>query len=182
MKRLLFLICLFGLASCGESEPRKAVKVKSGSFMDASVARSKELLAQEELLFKEIIAKDSLHKYISTNTGLYYFYEKQNLSSQYLPQTDDEVILSYNVMSLNNDTIYRASDIGFVQHAIDKSQLFPGLRNAVKQLKEGEKATFLIPSSMAYGFKGDGDKIGVNIPIKTSVNLYQIIKKKDSIN
>lgn len=182
MKKVMLAIIVIGITACGEAEPRKAVNVKSGSFIDASVIRSKELLAKEMLLFQDIIKNDSAHDYLSTNTGLFYYFEKKNTTSDYRPMTNDEVLLTYNVMSASNDTIYKAEDIGFVQHAIDKSQLFPGLRNAVKQLKEGERATFLIPSSLAYGFKGDGNKIGVNTPIKSSVTLHQIIKNNDSLN
>ena len=83
-------------------------------------------------------------------------------------------------MNLANDTIYSTKDIGLVEHAVDKSQLFPGLRNAVKLLGKGEKAAFIFPSEQAYGYKGDNERIGPNTPIKSSVNILEI--KKDSNN
>lgn len=85
-------------------------------------------------------------------------------------------------MSMSGDTIYKVDDIGLVEHAVDKSQLFPGLRNAVKLLRKGEKATFIFPSGQAYGYKGDNDKIGPNIPIKSSVHLLEIKKDSSNIN
>ncbi|WP_350285244.1 gliding motility-associated peptidyl-prolyl isomerase GldI [uncultured Croceitalea sp.] len=183
MRKMIVLI-LFGslLFSCVQPEPRKPVQVKSGSFYRASVERNKQILAQEEALIRKLVESDSLNTYRASDTGFWYYYEKQNDTQGYQLQTDDEVLLAYTVMNLKGDTIYRQEDIGIVQHAIDKSQLFPGLRNAIKLLKEGEKATFLFPSSQAYGFKGDDNKIGPLIPIKASLQLIEILKKRDSLN
>jgi FKBP-type peptidyl-prolyl cis-trans isomerase len=64
---------------------------------------------------------------------------------------------------------------------VDKQNLFPGLRNSIKLLREGETATFLFPSSMAFGYHGDNNKIGTNIPLKSTITLLKIEKQKDSI-
>ena len=182
LKRIVVILCAVVLASCGQPEPRKPIQVKSGQFFKASVARSQELLAKEQKLIKEIIATDSSRSYIASDSGFWYVYEKKNDASTYQLKTDDEVLLSYNLMHLNGDTIYSKASIGLVPHAIDKSKLFPGLRNAVKLLKEGEQATFIFPSSLGYGYKGDNDKIGPSTPLKSSMELVRIIAKKDSIN
>lgn len=168
------------LLSCGEPEPRKPIQQKTTSFIKESAERSKRLLALEEKAIKEVIQKDSLHTYNTSTSGFWYFYETKKDSIAYSPQTDDVVFLTYNIMSFSGDTIYKRKNIGLVQHAVDKSQLFPGLRNAIKLLKEGEQATFLFPSSQAYGYKGDNDKIGPNMPVKSSITLIEI--KKDSTN
>lgn len=182
MKRILFITILSFLVSCRGPEPRQPVQVKSGSFYKVSIDRSKKILAQEEAIIKRIIAKDTLSSYASSDNGFWYTYETKNEESDYTLKTDDEVLLTYCLMTFNGDTIYSKDAIGLVQHAIDKSQLFPGLRNGIKLLKEGEKATFLFPSSQAYGYKGDDDKIGPQTPIKASLELLRIIKKRDTLN
>jgi len=174
---LLFLLLFI---ACGEPEPRKPVQVKSGSFFKESVERSKKILERETEVIKTIIANDSLNDYVVSNSGFWYTYETKKDSTGYLPKSNDVLLLTYNVMALGGDTIYRIDDIGLVEHAVDKSQLFPGLRNAVKLLRKGEVATFIFPSGQAYGYKGDTDKIGPNTPIKSSVSLLEI--KKDSSN
>lgn len=50
-----------------------------------------------------------------------------------------------------------------------------------KLLKEKETATFLFPSSLAFGYHGDNDKIGANIPLKTTISILEIKKQNDSI-
>ncbi len=176
------LIGLLLLFSCGEPEPRRPVQVRSGSFMKASVARSKKLLEYEQQQILEIIQRDSLQDYHSSPFGFWYYYETQEDTAGYQPKTNDVVLLTYNLMTLSGDTLYPAEDIGLVQHAIDKSQLFPGLRNAIKLLRKGEKATFLFPSSQGYGYKGDNHKIGSNIPLKSSLALLDIQKDSSNLN
>ena len=48
-------------------------------------------------------------------------------------------------------------------------------------MKAGETVTFLFPSYKAFGYYGDKDRIGTNIPIKTTVTLHSI-REQDSIN
>lgn len=176
------LAVLLTLAGCKEPKPRKPVQVKTKSFFKESVERSKKLLAKEQKEIKDIIKKDSTHEYLESPFGFSYFYEIEGKNSDYTPKTNDEVVLIYTMMNLANDTIYTTEEIGLVRHAIDKSQLYPGLRNGLKLMKELDKITFLFPSSQGYGYKGDGNKIGPGTPLKTSVQVIEILKHKDSLN
>ncbi len=180
MKQLLLILLVFGFVGCGAPEPRRPVKVKSGSF-NASVERSKKLLAEEEGMIDTIISNDSLHNYEHSATGAWYYYEQKNEILTYKPQPDDLVTFTYNVMSFTNDTIYSHEELGVFKYKVDKQELFPGLRNSIKLLQEKETATFLFPSSLAYGYHGDNDKIGINVPIKSTITVLKIEKQQDSI-
>ena len=181
MKKLSYILVLILFAQCGGPEARRPVKVKSGSFLKQSVERNKELLAQEEKLIQALITSDSLHQYLSTDFGAWYYYEQQSAEDVLSPDTDDLVTLNYNMISLDNDTIYSKEEIGLIQFRVDKEDFFPGLRNGIKILKADEVATFLFPSSLAYGYHGDGNKIGTNIPVKSTISILAIEKSTDSI-
>ena len=77
-------------------------------------------------------------------------------------------------MTLTNDTIYSAKEIGVQTIKVDKPNLFKGLRNTFTLLKVGEKATFLFPSSLGFGYHGDDNKIDPNTPIKSSIEILKI--------
>ncbi|MCM4171338.1 gliding motility-associated peptidyl-prolyl isomerase GldI [Arenibacter sp. TNZ] len=180
MKQFLYIFLITALVSCGGPEPRKPIKVKTGSIIRKSVERNKELLAMEEKQIMEIIKNDSLNTYFSSGIGSWYHYIQKNDNSDYRPQTDDLVTLEYNVISFNKDTIYSKEHVGILTYKVDKQDLFPGLRNSIKLLKENESATFLFPSSLAYGYHGDSNKIGVNAPIKSTITILKIDKQKEN--
>ncbi len=181
MKQLVFLISLLFIAGCGGPEPRKPKKVKSGSYYKESIERSKQLLAKEERLIQDIIKADTTHSYVNSASGSWYFYNNKSETADYFPQPDDLVTLAYNILSFQNDTIYSMNQIGVQKYKVDKQELFPGLRNSVKLLKEGEVATFLYPSSLGYGYPGDGDKIGVNVPLKSTLVILKIEKESEIV-
>lgn len=182
MRTILILLLALTVANCGGPEPRRPVEVKSGSFYKESIERNKQLVAEEEQLIQKIMAKDTVHEYLTNPNGFWYYFESKNDTATYSPKTGDQVLFSYNLMTLNNDTIYTAQEIGPTSYVIDKQQLFPGLQNAVKLLKINEKATFVFPSLQAYGYQGDNNAIGPKTPVKSSVELHTIIINNDSLN
>ncbi|WP_435622881.1 gliding motility-associated peptidyl-prolyl isomerase GldI [Flagellimonas sp.] len=182
MRAGLIIVIALMVVACGGPEPRRPIKVKSGSFFKESVERNRLLLAKEEKIIQEIISKDSLHEYEANSNGFWYYYDVKNDTAQYSPRPDDQILFSYNIRNLGNDTIYSMEDIGPTSYTVDKEQLFPGLQNAVKLLKINERATFLFPSLQAYGYLGDGEAIGPRTPIKATVELHTIIINQDSLN
>ncbi|MDC6362817.1 MULTISPECIES: gliding motility-associated peptidyl-prolyl isomerase GldI [Flavobacteriaceae] len=180
--RIIVILLLVFFAACGNPEPRRPIEVRSGSFFKESVERNRALLAEEEKVIQDIISKDTLHTYIASPNGFWYYFETKNDTATYHPKTNDQILFSYNLMTLDNDTIYSAKDIGPTSYVVDKEQLFPGLQNAVKLLKISEKATFVFPSLQAYGYQGDNNSIAPRTPLKSSVELHTIIIHKDSLN
>lgn len=182
MRLLSFIALAFTIGSCGGPEPRWPVEVKSGSFFKESIERNKRLLKYEEDMIEQIIEKDTLRYYLASPNGFWYYYDRKNDSARYTPRTGDQILFSYNVRTLTNDTIYSAIDLGLTSYTIDKEQLFPGLQNAVKLLKINERATFLFPSLQAYGYLGDGREIGPKTPLMSTIELHTIVVNTDSLN
>ncbi len=180
MRKVLPLFLAFLVMACQGPEPRKPVKVKSGSFIKESVERNRKLLAEEEERILRVIENDSLKEYTSTSEGSWYAYDLKNEVSDYTPQTDDLVRYTYTLLTLDNDTIYTPEEIGLQTYKVDKQELFPGLRNSIKLMKEGETATFLFPSSLGYGYLGDKNKIGVNVPLKAVITVLEIEKETEN--
>ncbi|MFS4492330.1 gliding motility-associated peptidyl-prolyl isomerase GldI [Maribacter sp. 2308TA10-17] len=181
MKHLICILILAALISCEGPSPRHPVKRNTTSSIQVSIERSKKLLALEEAMIQQVIAKDSLNTYVNSDTGSWYYYNKKNQSANYMAQPDDLVTLTYNILTLTNDTIYSMQDVGILKYKVDKQEFFPGLRNSVKLLKENETATFLFPSSLGYGYPGDGDKIGINMPLKSTIAIVKIEKENDTL-
>lgn len=182
MRAFFIIFTAILLVNCAGPEPRKPVEVKSGSFFKESVERNKQLLELEEEKISNIIEKDTVHNYLASPSGFKYFFEVTNDTATYSPKTNDQILFSYNLVTFDNDTIYSMEDISPTSYVVDKEQLFSGLQNAVKLLKISERATFLFPSLQAYGYHGDGNKIGPKTPLKSTIELHTIIINQDSLN
>lgn len=181
MRTLNILLLMAFLFGCEGPEPRKPVQRKSGSYFKESIERSRKLLEAEEKKIQEIIKRDTLKDYTHSASGSWYHYLRVNDSTDYTPQTDDIVTMNYNLLTLDNDTLYSESEIGTLSYRVDKQELFLGLREAIKLLKVNEKATFLFPSSIAFGYHGDNNKIGTNVPLKSTITILNIEKQQDNL-
>ncbi len=183
MRILLHILCIVLLiCSCKTPEARKPVSIKSGSFITESINRNKKLAAKEEALIQKIIKNDTLNTYITSKGGFWYFYNKKDTTSSITAKFGDFVSFNYDVKDLNNNVIYTQKELDTIIYYIDKEELFLGLREGLKLMKEGEVVTFLFPSYQAYGYYGDDNKIGTNIPLKTEVTLNKITKESTTKN
>lgn len=183
MRSVLHILCLICLlSSCKTPEARRPVNIKSGSFIDESISRNKELAAKEEARIQKIINNDSAHKYITSQTGFWYFYTKKDTISNITPKFGDIITFDYNVKDLNGNLIYTQQELETITYRIDKEELFFGLREGLKLMRQGEMVTFLFPSYQAYGYYGDDNKIGTNIPLITEVTLNTITKESKTEN
>lgn len=173
----IFLIAMvISLAGCKSPEARRPVSQSSGSFINESIERNRELVAQEEAEILEIIEKDSTQNYIASNSGFWYYYNQRSTDSVKVntPQYGDVVFFDYSIKDLEGTDIYAEGELPTKRYAIDKEDLFIGLRDGLKLMKEGEVVTFIFPSHKAFGYYGDKDKIGTNIPIIAKVSLHSI--------
>ena len=62
---------------------------------------------------------------------------------------------------------------------IGAGHMIKGVDEGVALLKEGSKARFFLPSTLAYGERGAGEDIAPNQIITFEVELLDVIKKKN---
>ncbi len=183
MRTILYLIGLFLLFfSCKAPEARRPVSIKSGSFINESINRNKQLAAKQEARIQKIMDQDTINQYITSKGGFWYYYNKKDTVSTNTPKFGDIVNFNYNVKDLDGNLIYSEEELKTIDYRIDKEELFLGLREGLKLMKEGEIVTFLFPSYQAYGYYGDDDKIGTNIPLISEVTLNKITKESTTEN
>lgn len=180
MNKLSLLAIIFlGIISCKSPEARHPLTVKSGSFIDASVERNKTMNSKEHAQIKKLMQQQKDTKYFASANGFWYAYKtKIEVDSLQTPKFGDVVSYNYNVKAINGTVIYTTEDLKSQTYAIDKEELFTGLREGLKLMKTGETFTFLFPSQKAYGYYGDGDKIGRNTPLICEVTLNAITENQ----
>jgi len=178
MNKLLTIAILFLVFSCKTPEARRPVSVKTGSFIDASIERNKKLNANEKAFIENLMKQQKID-YIASESGFWYYYNnKVEIDTLKTPDFGDIVNYNYNVKTLNGSTIYSVETIKTQTYAMDKQELFTGLREGLKLMKTGETVTFLFPSQKAYGYYGDENKIGRNTPLICEVTINSIIQNQ----
>lgn len=186
MKYLKYTMILLGMLvfGCKTPEARRPVTQNSGSFINESIQRNKKLIAEEEAQILEIIRRDSTTEYIASENGFWYYYNKRSADSldTHTPEFGDIVEFDYSIKTIDGQDIYPEGALPLKNYAIDKEELFSGLREGIKLMKQGEVVTFIFPSHKAFGYYGDHNKIGVNMPIITKVTLHSITEETNKKN
>lgn len=176
MRFLSILLILISFASCKSPEARYPVSQNSGSYIDESVQKNKEMIAEEEDYIKQVMGKNADTEYLTSADGFWYYYNNRSTDSTNIetPEFGDLVVFDYSISTLEGQPIYAEGEKATREYAMDKEKLFTGLRQGLKLMKEGETVTFLFPSHKAFGYYGDKDKIGSNVPITAKVTLHEI--------
>lgn len=177
----LFFLAFITLVSCQEPSPRKPTFQSNQLKIQASVERNKKINQSQQRLIAEAIKKDSLLNYQSSAYGYWFAIEKKapTLSK---PKTGDEVVFRYKIQNLSGETLYDEMELGNVNYLVDKEDLLPALRYAVKELKETEIGVFLVPSFLGYSYQGDGEKIGINQPLRFTIQLNSLKQNSNRLD
>ena len=171
----IFFLAFLSLVSCQEPIARKPTYQSNQLNIQASVERNKKINRQQQQLIAQAIEKDSLLDFQSSAYG-YWFALERKVPTKSKPITGDEVTFSYKIQNLSGEIIYDEMELGEVNYLVDKEDLLPALRYAIKELKETEIGVFLMPSFLGFGYQGDGDKIGINQPLRFKIQLNSLKK------
>ena len=103
--------------------------------------------------------------------------QKKRVRPAVRPIKGDRVTFKYRIEDLNQNLMYDEEKLGIVSFYVDQEDLIPALREGVKYLTGGDVAVFLFPSYLCYGYQGDGEKIGINQPLRFTIEMLKIEKK-----
>lgn len=165
----LFIVLL--LASCSQQQARRPLTQTSGKFMKESVNRNIKLIANEESLIDSVIRKHPERKYIASTKGYWYYYEMQNANDTLKPKRGDVAYFDYEITDLKGNIIYSEVELKPQTYLVDKQNILMGLRDGIKLMHKNEKVSFLFPSHLGHGYRGDNDRIPPNLPLIVTVSL-----------
>lgn len=176
---LLFLVMLCFFLGCKSPEARPPVTTNSGSFIKESAQRNKKLNKIEREKIQKVIATFPEKDFVASKNGFWFHYNNQVNDEVATAKFGDKLEYTYDVSNLNGQIIYSTEDLGNQVYVMDKEELFSGLREGLKMMKPNENITFIFPSQQAYGYYGDENKIGTNVPLIVNVNLKTITQSND---
>ncbi len=185
MKYSLYLLLVLVVFSCSSPKARKPISNSSNSFFEESIKRSINTRNKEEKVFADIIKKDSLRAYITSPYGFWYHKKKKIDAISNYPKHGDEVVIQYEIRSIDDEIIYNKEELGTKGQAnkadrlyiVDGENFIQGMQEGIKLMKVGETFVFLFPSNKAFGVSGFQNRIKPNQPLIIEVALKEIKSK-----
>ena len=178
MTRLFIILCAFAVVfSCKTPEPRAPQSISSGSFVQESIARNKALIKEQEQLILDAIAKDSIANFSASEQGFWFVKTVvDTINNGVRPKFGDQLLFDYQIEDLSRNIIYSKEELSPRSYAMDQQELISGLREGLKMMSVGETMILYLPAHKAYGYYGDQNRIGTNVPLRIMVQLNQLEK------
>lgn len=132
---------------------------------------NRKMLQYESELIDNYIEKNNL-KVIKTGTGLRY--QIFNEGDGDLIKKGDVVTLEYELSLLSGELLYSSENDGSKVFLVSRGGVETGLEEAVLKLKNNSEAILILPSHLAHGLLGDGNKIPPKAIIVYKIKVIDI--------
>jgi FKBP-type peptidyl-prolyl cis-trans isomerase len=132
---------------------------------------NRKMLQYESELIDNYIEKNNL-KVIKTGTGLRY--QIFNEGDGDLIKKGDVVTLEYELSLLSGELLYSSENDGNKVFLVSRGGVETGLEEAVLKLKNNSEAILILPSHLAHGLLGDGNKIPPKAIIVYKIKVIDI--------
>lgn len=143
------------LASCGSKVEAPEVTSQAPNE-EALIGVNRDIVRNEGTDIRLLIRRYGWNMQVS-ESGVYY--EIVRKGNGPLLKKGDAVQLKYTLTLLDGTMIGSSEKDGLKTVVIERSDETVGLQEALKLMHRGDKARLIIPSHLAYGSLGDGDRI-----------------------
>lgn len=173
--RATLLLILFIIFSCAKKQevyaPVDSEAVKSE--LQESRDRAKNLNEVERRLIEEWM-KNQNEKFYPMPMN--YWVNIEGFNNRKI-QPDHQIIsYTYYIHDFEGTKVYEKPK-GFRDIPLGKVSDIKAVENALKKLKSGEEVKLLVPSGLAFGASGDGEKIDSDIPLIINLKIIESHEK-----
>ena len=173
MKKMIAMamaaMLLTGMASCTGNSSSSNDTAEQTTLDYGQQIKDNKTIGRE---FMEQNAKND--SVVQTQSGLQYMVLKEGTGAK--PGPTDEVTVHYTGRLLDGTVFDSSVDRGEpATFPLDK--VIPGWTEGLQLMSEGSKYRLFIPSELAYGSQGSGDKILPNATLIFDVELIKVVKK-----
>ncbi|MCS7019262.1 MAG: FKBP-type peptidyl-prolyl cis-trans isomerase [Cytophagales bacterium] len=155
----------------------KILDIMDQQGLEAMMKKMKEeQVGKDEEIIKKFLADKGIQNAQRTASGLYYTIDKEGTGPQ--PKKGDEVQAHYTGCLVPSEKKFDSSlDPGRgepLKFTCGVGQMIPGFDEGVMLMKQGGKATFYLPSSLAYGQQSPSPDIPANSVLRFEVELVSV--------
>ena len=177
MKKLFFMVVTAmltaGMASCNSNNTESAEGVETTEETTPDYGQQ---IKDNKTLGREFLEQNAKNdSVVQTQSGLQYMVLKEGTGIK--PGPTDNVTVHYTGKLLDG-TVFDSSVERGEPATFPLDGVIPGWTEGLQLMSEGSKYRLFIPSELAYGSKGTGDKILPNATLIFDVELIKIEKKQ----
>ncbi|WP_444820497.1 FKBP-type peptidyl-prolyl cis-trans isomerase [Thermophagus sp. OGC60D27] len=117
---------------------------------------NRKLVEREQETIEKFVVENQLDMK-STGTGLWYRIDDPGTGE--LIRKGEVVSLEYTIKLLDGTLCYDSEELGPKEFLVGRGGVEAGLEEGILMLKEGARASFIMPPHLAHGLIGDDGKI-----------------------
>ena len=169
----LYIICiLFFVVSCSNHKQQNNIQGIDKKKLDESLENVNRIMIQHESdMIDEYVRNNNL-RVIKTGTGLRYYIKNQGEGRDIVK--GDIVTLKYELSLLTGELIYSSENDGYKTFLVSKGGVERGLEEAILKLKKNSEAILILPSHLAHGLLGDGNKIPPKATLIYNIKIIEV--------
>jgi FKBP-type peptidyl-prolyl cis-trans isomerase FklB len=161
-----------GTLALTDSELKEVLAKLQDEFRTKAAAKQQQALAENQKKGEQFLVDNAKKEGVKTTaSGLQYQVIKSGTGKT--PGKKDTVKVHYHG-TLVDGTVFDSSVDRGEPISFPVDGVIPGWTEALQLMKEGDKWKIFIPSSLAYGERGAGDKIGPNSALVFEVELLAV--------
>ena len=167
----LIVILLVLAVACNNRQTGEVVSNDKEKVVDkdAPYVEGNKKILQWETEEMDLFVKRYGWNMTKTGTGMYIEILDPGTGKNFTE--GDKIAMDYQMFLLSGEMIYNSKDDGIKEFTVGRSEEITGLHEAATLLKPSAKARLVIPSHLAYGVAGDGDKVNGRMPIAMTIDI-----------
>lgn len=153
---LISLSLLFFILTLHGCKNREAEEIRVPLSNEQLININRELAIKERERIESYIHRKNLSMQMS-DLGIWYSILEEGKGARLT--NGSSVSLEYTCSLLDGTLCYSSDKDGILNVVIGRSEIATGLDEALRMMKLGTDAMIILPSNLAYGLVGDGDRI-----------------------
>jgi FKBP-type peptidyl-prolyl cis-trans isomerase len=167
--------------SCGSSQNKSTQKqhtdIQSKEFQDKLVEANKMSVKRESDEIDQYV-KHKGWDMITTGTGLRYMITKKGTGELAVKDSAFKkyATIKFKISLLDGTLCYSSDSTGLREFLIGEDDIETGIHEGIQYMHSGDRATFILPSHLAYGLMGDQRRIPPRASVLYDIELINIRK------
>ena len=169
-RSLLLLTILLTLCGCRRSDTGTPAVTGNAPDEEYLMGINRDIVRHEATDIR-LLANRYGWEMQTTPSGLYYEVVREGKGPLF--RQGDNVRMRCDITLLDGSKVYSSAQEGFKELVIGRSDEPVGLQEALQLLRPGSVAHLIVPSHLAYGSIGDGDRIPGFATLVYTIEIFE---------